>query len=89
VAGGDNAITSREAAMEIVSVHLFSRAYDGDIVATRRWIDDQLARLRNHPDGCLCREPCALAAKVSANKVHWTVQSWQRQYRRSKVSARR
>jgi len=84
-----NAVTTREAACEVVSVALFARAYRDDISITRTWVDEQLHRLRSHPQGCRCPEPCDLAAMTTGNKVHWTASSWMRQYRRAGVLARR
>lgn len=86
---GIQAVTTREAATEIVSVALWARAYQADVSITRAWVDSQLDRLKSHPPGCRCSEPCGLVGKVTANRVHWTATSWQRQYRRAGVLARR
>lgn len=84
-----NCQTTKEAATEIISVALFRRAHEAGLVITRRWVDGELERLRAHPPTCRCNEPCGLSNLVSANKVHWTATLWDRQYRRSKVAARR
>jgi hypothetical protein len=89
VGRGNNAVTTREAATEIVSVALWALAYQADVNITRTWVDSQLERLRAHPQPCRCSEPCGLVGKVTANRVHWTATSWQRQYRRAGVLARR
>jgi hypothetical protein len=89
VPGANGAVTSREAATEIVSVALWARAYEAGVNITRTWVDSQLERLRSHPPDCRCSEPCGLAGKVTANRVHWTASSWSRQYRRAGVLARR
>jgi hypothetical protein len=89
VSGAYNAVTTREAAAEIVAVHLFGRAHEAGATITRRWVDDQLERLRSHPPDCRCNEPCGLARQVTAAKVDWTASGWQRQYRWAQVRARR
>jgi len=89
VAGADNCVTTREAASEIVSVALFRRAYEGDVVITRRWVDEQLDRLRSHPETCRCNEPCGLSHLVTGNKVTWTAAQWQRSIRARALLARR
>lgn len=89
VAGIANAVTTREAATEIVAVHLFGRAHEAGVTITRRWVDDQLERLRSHAPGCHCCEPCDLARTTTANKVHFISVGWQRQYTRAQVLARR
>jgi hypothetical protein len=76
-----------EVNVEIVSVALFRRAHELGVAITRRWIDEQLERLGSHPPGCRCPEPCHL--RVSASKVHRLAASWQRQYGRAQVLARR
>ena len=83
------AATTREAACKIVSVALFARAYEAGISITRTWVDEQLDRLRSHPQPCRCCEPCDLAAMTTGNKVHWTASGWMRQYRRAGVLVRR
>ena len=74
---------TREVATKIVSVSLFGRAHEAGLTITRRWVDSQLERLRTHPSECRCNEPCGLARMVTANKVHWTAVTWQRQYTRA------
>jgi len=80
---------TREANTEIVAVHLFGRAHEAGVVIDRCWVEDQLERLRSHPTDCRCNEPCGLAQKVTANKVHWIAVCWQRQYRKTKTLAQR
>ena len=89
MAGADNAATPKEVATEIVAVHLFGRAHDAGVAITRRWIDEQLARLRSHPPECRCAEPCGLVRKVAAGRVYFTASQWQQQYGRARVLARR
>jgi hypothetical protein len=89
VASSANAQTTREAASEIVSVALFRKAHEAVLVITRRWVDEQLGRLRSHPETCRCNEPCGLSHLVTANKVHWTAVTWQRSIRARALLARR
>jgi hypothetical protein len=83
-----NAIPRSEVDVEVMAVHLFGRAFEGGVVADRRWIDEQLARLQTHRAGCRCQEPCHLQ-RVSPSRVAWIVSMWQRQYNKSQVLARR
>jgi hypothetical protein len=84
-----NAVPLREVATEIVAVALFGRAHEAGVAITRRWVDGELDRLRSHPNGCHCSEPCQLVARTTANKVHWVASGWQRQYGGARVLARR
>ena len=84
-----NAAKRREVATEIVAIGLFNRAHTDGIVITRAWVDGQLERLRGHSMGCPCPEPCQLIALVTANQVHWTASTWQQQYGKARVLARR
>jgi hypothetical protein len=82
--------TTREVATEIVAVSLFRRAHEAGVAITRRWVDDQLERLRSHPDGCRCGEPCNLAGQLpSGSQVSWIAVGWQRQARIATIRARR
>jgi hypothetical protein len=84
------AVPQSEVDCEIVSVALFGRAHEAGIPITRRWVNEQLARLGTHPDGCRCSEACGeIARSMSARSVTWTATTWQRQYGRSLVAARR
>jgi hypothetical protein len=89
VAGSYNAVTTKEAATEIVAVALFRRAYAAGIPIARRWVDAELEQLRAHPPQCRCPDPCHLAREVAAAKVDWIASSWMRQYRWAQVKARR
>jgi len=80
---------TREVNTEIVAVHLFGRALDAGAAITRRWVDEQLEGLRAHPPECRCSAPCSLTRSVTASQVRYTAVSWQRQYRRAQVLARR
>ena len=84
-----NCSTTKEAAVEIISVHLFRKASEAGVVIRRRWVDEQLARLRSHSPTCRCNEPCGISHEVTAAAVDWTASGWQRAYRKSQVLARR
>jgi hypothetical protein len=82
-----NAKLQAEADVEIVAVALWRRAHESGVIITRRWVDEQVERLRTHRPGCVCSEPCQL--DVSAKEVAFIAISWQRQYTMSRVLARR
>jgi hypothetical protein len=79
--GRVSAATTREAATEIVSVHLFGRAHEAGVAITRRWVDGQLERLCAHPPGCRCSEPYDLVRQVSPSRAYWTARTWQNSIR--------
>ena len=79
VSGGNNAATSREAAVEILALRVFNAA-DGDgVVVTRRLTDKLLADLGGHPDTCGCGI-CCLVELAAPSKVYWTAVVWQAQH---------
>ena len=89
VAGSENAVTSREAAVEIVALHLFGIADREGALITRRMVDHHLAELASHPGDCRCAAPCGLVSKVTGNKVWWCAALWQPSVARTRLLAQR
>ena len=67
VAGSDNAITSREAATEILALQVFNYADRAGVVVTRKLTDERLAE---HAAGCDCGI-CELVQLAAPSKVYW------------------
>jgi hypothetical protein len=84
-----NAVLQSEADTEVMAVHLFGRAYESGVVITRRWVNSELDRLKSHGPTCRCNEPCQISHQVPPARVDWIAANWQRQYRKSRVLARR
>lgn len=70
MAGGDNAKTSREAAVEILALKVFGVADQDGILVTRRMTDKLLADLGEHTDGCGCGL-CCLLPLAAPSRVYW------------------
>jgi len=70
------AVTSRQAALEILSLNVSGPAdRDGQLI-TRRMVESRLAELAAHPPGCGCGL-CDLLPLVTCSKVWWTGSRWQ------------
>jgi hypothetical protein len=76
VSGADNAVTSREAACEILALHMFGIADRTGVAVTRRMVDKRLAELAEHAAGCGCGL-CCLLELAAPSRVYWTASRWQ------------
>ena len=77
MAGAENAVTSREAAVEICALHLFGIADRAGALITRRMVEAHLAEWASHSEDCRCNAPCGLARKVTPSTVWWCAALWQ------------
>ena len=69
VAGAENAVTSREAAIEILALNVFGIADAAGRQVTRQLVESRLTELAGHPQGCGCGL-CDLVGLVTVSKVH-------------------
>ena len=88
VAGGDNAKTSREAAVEILALKVFNAADRDGAVVTRRMTDKLLSDLGGHSDTCGCGL-CCLVELAAPSRAYWTASRWQRSINWTRALARR
>ena len=84
-----NAVTAREATIEIVALRIFRKADSDGVLITRRYVDGELKRLRRHGLECRCNEPCDLVRKTNAASVFRCATAWQRQISATRLLARR
>jgi hypothetical protein len=70
VPGGNGAVTSREAAVEVLALNVFGLADAAGQLITRRMVESRLAELAGHPPGCGCGL-CELLPLVTCSKVWW------------------
>jgi hypothetical protein len=70
-------VALRDARVEIVALHIYEIAYRTMEVITRRFVDEELGRLRSHPPTCRCSEPCGIVDDVAPSRVFWTARTWQ------------
>ena len=87
--GRNNCATTREAATEIVALHLFGIADREGLPVTRRLCESRLGELASHPVDCRCAAPCGLAPLVSVSKVYWVASRWQLSIARTRLLAQR
>jgi hypothetical protein len=80
------AVSSREAAVEVLALDAFNRA-DG-VLVTRTSVDARLAELRAHKDTCGCGL-CAAAQIATTSKVYWLASRWQWDIARTRDRAKR
>ena len=88
VAGGNNAVTSREAAVEILALRAFNAADRDGVVVTRKLTDKLLADLGGHPGTCGCGL-CDLVELAAPSRVYWTASVWQRSINYTRARATR
>jgi hypothetical protein len=88
VSGGNNAVTSREAAVEILALDVFNVADRTGQLVTRALVANRLAELATHRVGCGCGL-CELLGLAAPSKVHWTASRWQWSIARTRDRARR
>ena len=85
---GCNAITSRQAAVEVLSLHVFGRADAAGQMVTRRMVQERLSELGGHPHGCGCGL-CDLVPRVTVTKVWRCASHWQADVNLTRLAARR
>ena len=88
VSGGNNAVTSREAAVEILALNVFGIADKDGKPVTRRMTEQRIEELAEHPQGCGCGL-CDLVPLTTVSKVYWTASRWQLSIARTRDRARR
>jgi hypothetical protein len=88
VAGADNARTKRQAATEVLSLHVFGLADIGGKLITRRMVADRLAELGGHHEGCGCGL-CSLLPLTTPTRVWRCASRWQSDVNLTRVLARR
>lgn len=88
MAGADNAITSRQAAVEILALNVFGTADRAGQLVTRRIVSERLSELAGHRDGCSC-ELCELLDRVTVAKVWRCASRWQSDVNLTRLAARR
>jgi len=85
VAGAENAVTTREAAVEVLALNVFNTAAGAPV--TRAMVQNRLDELESHPPGCGCGL-CELVPRVTVSNVQWLVARWQRSIAQTRTLAR-
>jgi hypothetical protein len=86
VSGRDNAVSSRQQAVEVLALDAFNRA-DGQLI-TRRMVAERLAELAAHRGECQCGL-CGLLERVTVAKIWRCASRWQNDVNQTRLLARR
>ena len=78
----------REAAVEILALHVFGITDRDGVLVTRKMVDKRLAELTWHPDSCDCGL-CELVDLAAPSRVYWTASRWQRSINYTRARATR